>query len=78
MELQALLMLIGQALVPLLTSLGKNHQAEFLTDALAAVSAGKNIDDILKQAADDWKANGEPTFDQIATARQAIQARMSE
>lgn len=73
-----LLMLLGQAVIPLLANMGKHHQAELLTDALAAVQAGKNIDDIMAQAVEDWKVNGEPTYDQIATARLAIQARMGE
>jgi hypothetical protein len=71
-----LLMLIGQAVIPLLTNLGKHDQAGLLQDALAAVSAGKNIDDIMAAAAKSWKENGEPTFDEIAAAREAIQARM--
>jgi hypothetical protein len=78
MNLLTLLTLIGQAVMPLLISAGKSHQADFINDALAAVAAGKNIDDILAKAAADWKANGEPTFDEIAAARAEIQARMGE
>lgn len=55
---------------------GKTEQAALLTDALAAIKQGKNVDAIMDAAATKWEANGEPTIEEIAAARKAIQARV--
>lgn len=69
--------LLGQLTASVLTAQGKTEQAGFVNDALAAAQAGKNVDDILRQKAQDWAANGEPTLEQLVAARQEIQSALS-
>lgn len=59
-----------------LAAQGKTVQAGVLTDALAALRAGKNVDDILREAAARWEAAGEPTIDELVATRKEIQARI--
>lgn len=59
-----------------LATQGKSEQADLLNDAASALRAGKNIDDVMQAVADKWATEGEPSFDDISIARQAIQARM--
>lgn len=70
--------ILARAIIPSLLTLGRPHEAAFLNDAIAAVLAGKNIDDIMKAYAASWQADGAPSFDDIATARESIQARMDQ
>lgn len=69
--------LLGQLVASVLTAQGKTEQAGVITDALAAAAAGKNVDDILRQKAQEWAANGEPTIEQLVDARKAIQSALS-
>jgi hypothetical protein len=55
---------------------GKTEQASMITDALAAIKAGREVDDIMDTAADKWETEGEPSIAEIAEARQEIQARI--
>lgn len=59
-----------------LAAQGKTTQAGVLTDALAALRAGKNVDDILREAAERWELAGEPSIDELAATRKEIQARI--
>lgn len=55
---------------------GKSEQAQIITDALAAVDAGKDVDATMAAAAAAWEGEGEPTFDAIAESRRRIQERV--
>lgn len=69
--------LLGQLSASVLTAQGKTEQAGLITDALAAANAGKNVDDILRQKAQDWAANGEPSVEQLVEVRKEIQSALS-
>ena len=68
--------LLGQLSASVLNAQGKTEQAGLITDALAAAQAGRNVDDVLRQKAQDWAANGEPTVEQLVDARKEIQSRI--
>jgi hypothetical protein len=76
MNIELWFTVLARSLASVLVAQGKNEQAALLNDAASAVREGRNVDDLMQQYADDWAANGEPTFDQIAATRQAIQDRM--
>lgn len=76
MNIQLWLPVILRAVGVGLASQGKTDHAALLNDAASAVRSGKNVDDIMQSVADKWEAEGEPSFDDIAAARQAIQDRM--
>jgi hypothetical protein len=72
------LQLIIQITASTLTARGKREYGEWLTDALAAQQAGRNIDAELLRMAQLWATNGEPTFDEIAQSRLAIQQAVGD
>lgn len=76
MDIQLWLTVLLRAVGAGLASQGKSEQASLLNDAATALRAGKNVDDIMQGVADRWEQVGEPSFDEIAAARQAIQGRM--
>jgi hypothetical protein len=76
MDIQLWLTVLLRAVGAGLATQGKTEQAALLNDAASAVRSGKNVDDIMRSVADKWEAEGEPSFDEIALARQAIQDRM--
>lgn len=76
MDLQAWLMLITQIMAAYLKDTGQFNNAGLLSDALAAVHAGKNVDDVMREIAAKWAQEGEPSFNEIAAARQKIQERI--
>jgi hypothetical protein len=76
MDIQVWLIVLTRAVAGVLAANGKNQQAAYLNDALAAVKAGKNVDHIMRQHAERWEQNGEPSFDEIAQDRQRIQELM--
>lgn len=54
---------------------GRAEQAALITDAVAAVKAGKNVDTTMQAYADAWSAAGAPpSVESIAEARKEIQA----
>lgn len=70
------LQVLTRAVAGGLAAQGKTDQAALLNDAASAIQRGANVDDIMAEAAEKWATNGEPTFDEIAAARQAIQDRV--
>lgn len=76
MDYLLLFRVLAQLTATTLAAQGKSQQAGFLTDTLAALKAGKNVDDVLRQAAERWEANGEPTVDELVATRKEIQARV--
>jgi hypothetical protein len=76
MDYLLLFRVLAQLTATTLTAQGKTDQAGFLTDTLAALRAGKNVDDILRDAAERWEASGEPSVDDLVTTRKNIQARI--
>lgn len=76
MDIQLWLTVILRAVGAGLVTQGKPEQAALLNDAATALRSGKNVDDVMQAVADKWEAEGEPSFDDIAAARQAIQDRM--
>lgn len=76
--IKLLLFVMGRSLVTMLAERGKFDQAAVLTDALAAVRAGKNIDAALGRLADAWATLGEPPLSEITAARIDIQAQMGD
>ena len=78
MDYSILFSVLTRAVAGILLTQGKTDQAALLNDAAAAVGAGKNVDDIMRRYAQDWDANGEPSFESIAQTRQSIQERMGE
>lgn len=70
--------ILARILAPMLAQSGKSWQAQLLNEAVLAVSAGKNVDDIMHKLAQKWQELGEPSWDEIEAARRAIQARMAE
>lgn len=76
MDIQLWLTVLLRAVGAGLTTQGKTEQASLLNDAATALRAGKNVDDVMQAVADKWAAEGEPSFEDIAAARQRIQERM--
>jgi hypothetical protein len=76
MDIALWITVLGRSLVGVLAAGGKNQQAELLNDALSALREGRNVDDLMRKYAEDWEANGEPSFESIAATRQSIQDRM--
>lgn len=76
MDIQLWLTVILRAVGAGLATQGKTEQAALLNDAASAMRAGKNVDDVMQAVAAQWEAEGEPSFESIAAARQEIQARM--
>lgn len=68
--------LILAILADRLDSDGETERAELIRDLLAAELAGRDIDDLLAQAATNWVENGPPTYDEIRQTRLEIQSRM--
>jgi hypothetical protein len=75
--IKLLFFVLGRSLVTVLAERGKFDQAAVVTDALAAVKAGRNIDAALAVLAEQW-AQGEPPLAAISEARMAIQAQMGD
>lgn len=75
-DIKTWLTVLARASAGVLMTQGKNDQAALLNDAASALNAGKNVDDVMQAYADHWEQVGEPTFDEIAAARQRIQERM--
>lgn len=73
--IKLLLFVLGRSVITVLAERGKFDQAAVITDTLAAVKAGRNIDAALAVLADQW-AQGEPKLGEITEARLAIQAQM--
>jgi hypothetical protein len=73
--IKTLLLIFGRSIVTMLAERGKFDQAAIITDSLAAVQAGRNIDAALAVLAEQWK-QGEPQLADISAARLAIQAQM--
>lgn len=76
MDILVWLPVLARSMSVVLAAQGKTEQASLLNDAASAALKGKNVDDLMRQYAEEWEANGEPTFEQIAATRRAIQDRM--
>lgn len=76
MDLGLWLPVLFRAVSAGLAANGKADQAALLNDAASALREGRDIDDIMREYANQWETTGEPSFDQIAEARRKIQERM--
>lgn len=77
MNLTTWLIILTRAVSGTLLVQGKIDQAQLLNDMASAASAGRNVDDIMAEYAAKWQTEGEPSFDDIAAARQRIQERLA-
>jgi hypothetical protein len=73
---QLWLLLLTRVASGVLITQGRPELGGLLNDLASAAKQGKNVDDILAQVAAKWEAEGPPSFEDIATHRQSIQARM--
>lgn len=77
MNLTTWLIILTRAVAGGLVTQGRTEQAQLLSDMAAAASAGRNVDDIMAEYAAKWQSDGEPSFEDIAAARQQIQERLT-
>lgn len=76
MDIKLLFLVLARSVAGVLVAQGKSEEAALLNDLASAARTGKNVDDLLLKYAEDWATNGEPSFEQIAAMRKAIQERM--
>lgn len=77
MNVTTWLVVLTRAIAGALITQGKTDQAGLLNDLASAASAGRNVDDIMAEYAAKWQTEGEPSFEDIAAARQRIQERLT-